>query len=49
LYCADNCIATGDITNAKIQLDAAKSVFSLNADVAAQWQPTYEYLLAKAA
>ena len=49
LYCADNCIARGDITNAKIQLDAAKNVFSLNADAAAQWQPTYEYLLAKAA
>ncbi|MBA3602400.1 MAG: hypothetical protein H0W50_01870 [Parachlamydiaceae bacterium] len=47
LYCADNYIADGDITSAKIQLEAAKNVLSQSTETTAQWQKTYEFLLSK--
>ncbi len=49
LFCADNCLASGDTTNAKIQLDYAKELIDHTSNTNSQWKPTYDYLSSKVA
>lgn len=47
LYYADVCFASGDLLNAKIQLESAKKLIEQDANVKFQWQATYDYLVSK--
>ncbi|MBA3602402.1 MAG: hypothetical protein H0W50_01880 [Parachlamydiaceae bacterium] len=49
LFCADNCLSSGDSINAKIQLESAKKLIEHDSNANSQWQPTYNYLSAKVA
>lgn len=49
LYCADNYLSLGDTFNAKIELETFKKILNSSPNDCVQWQPTYEYLIGKAA
>jgi len=48
VHCANNCIANGDLINAKIELDEVKKLFDRDPECKEQWNDTYTYLLSRA-
>ncbi|MEC7840374.1 MAG: hypothetical protein VX777_10085 [Chlamydiota bacterium] len=48
IHCANNFIANGDLTNAKIELDEVKKIFIKDPSSQEQWNKTYEFLVSRA-
>lgn len=44
IHCANNYIASGDSTNAAIELDEVKKIFDEHPEYKADWEKTYDYL-----
>lgn len=48
IYCADNYLAINDKSHARIELEGAKEIFTLNPLSQDQWRATYDFLWEKA-